>query len=301
MSELGFDGRVAVVTGAGGGIGRAYARLLAARGARVVVNDLGGGVDGRGAGGATAEAVVGEIRAAGGVAIGNADSVSTPEGGRAIVQSALDEFGRLDIVINNAGILRDGTLHKMTPEAFESVIGVHLLGSFYVSQPAFVHMREAGYGRLVMTTSAAGLYGNFGQVNYSAAKLGLVGMAKSIAHEGAKYGVKANVIAPVALSRMTEGLISEEMAQAFLPEAIAPVVAYLAHEECVLSGEVLSAYGGHVGRVFVGETKGITMAGLSVEDVAANIAQVIDTTEFEVPTDANAALLVGRRAMRVQE
>jgi NAD(P)-dependent dehydrogenase (short-subunit alcohol dehydrogenase family) len=294
VSELGFDGRVAVVTGAGGGIGRAYARLLAARGACVVVNDLGGGVDGRGAGGAAAEGVVAEIRAAGGVAIGNADSVSTPEGGRAIVQSALDEFGRLDIVINNAGILRDATLHKMTPEAFESVIGVHLLGSFYVSQPAFVHMRAAGYGRLVMTTSAAGLYGNFGQVNYSAAKLGLVGMAKSIAHEGAKYGVKANVIAPVALSRMTEGLISEEMAAAFLPEAIAPVVAYLAHEECVLSGEVLSAYGGHVGRVFVGETKGITMAGLSVEDVAANIAQVIDTTQFEVPTDPNAALLVGR-------
>jgi NAD(P)-dependent dehydrogenase (short-subunit alcohol dehydrogenase family) len=294
VSELGFDGRVAVVTGAGGGIGRGYARLLAARGARVVVNDLGGGVDGRGAGGAAADRVVGEIRAAGGVAIGNADSVTTPEGGRAIVQTALDEFGRLDIVINNAGILRDGTLHKMTPEAFESVISVHLLGAFYVSQPAFVHMREAGYGRLVMTTSAAGLYGNFGQVNYSAAKLGLVGMAKSIAHEGANYGVKANVIAPVALSRMTEGLISEEMAAAFLPEAIAPVVAYLAHEECVLSGEVLSAYGGHVGRVFVGETKGITMAGLSVEDVAANIAQVIDTTQFEVPTDPNAALLVGR-------
>jgi len=294
VSELGFDGRVAVVTGAGGGIGRGYARLLAARGARVVVNDLGGGVDGRGAGGAAADGVVAEIRAAGGVAIGNADSVSTPEGGRAIVQSALDEFGRLDIVINNAGILRDGTLHKMTPEAFESVISVHLLGAFYVSQPAYVHMRAAGYGRLVMTTSAAGLYGNFGQVNYSAAKLGLVGMAKSIAHEGAKYGVKANVIAPVALSRMTEGLISEEMAAAFLPEAIAPVVAYLAHEECVLSGEVLSAYGGHVGRVFVGETKGITMAGLSVEDVAANIAQVIDTTQFEVPIDPNAALLVGR-------
>jgi NAD(P)-dependent dehydrogenase (short-subunit alcohol dehydrogenase family) len=294
VSELGFHGRVAVVTGAGGGIGRAYARLLAARGARVVVNDLGGGVDGRGSGGAAADRVVGEIRAAGGVAIGNADSVSTPEGGRAIVQSALDEFGRLDIVINNAGILRDGTLHKMTPEAFESVISVHLLGSFYVSQPAFVHMREAGYGRLVMTTSAAGLYGNFGQVNYSAAKLGLVGMAKSIAHEGAKCGVKANVIAPVALSRMTEGLISEEMAAAFLPEAIAPVVAYLAHEDCVLTGEVLSAYGGHVGRVFVGETKGITMAGLSVEDVAANIAQVIDTTQFEVPTDPNAAMLVGR-------
>jgi NAD(P)-dependent dehydrogenase (short-subunit alcohol dehydrogenase family) len=293
VSELGFDGRVAVVTGAGGGIGRAYARLLAARGACVVVNDLGGGVDGRGAGGAAAEGVVAEIRAAGGVAIANADSVSTPEGGRAIVASALDEFGRLDIVINNAGILRDGTFHKTTPEAFESVISVHLLGSFYVSQPAFVHMREAGYGRLVMTTSAAGLYGNFGQVNYSAAKLGLVGMAKSIAHEGAKYGVKANAIAPVALSRMTEGLISPEMAQAFLPEAIAPVVAYLAHEECVLSGEVLSAYGGHVGRVFVGETKGITMAGLSVEDVAANIAQIIDTTGFEVPTDPNAALLVG--------
>jgi NAD(P)-dependent dehydrogenase (short-subunit alcohol dehydrogenase family) len=294
VSELGFDGRVAVVTGAGGGIGRAYARLLAARGARVVVNDLGGGVDGRGAGGAAADGVVAEIRAAGGVAIGNSDSVSTPEGGRAIVQSALDEFGRLDIVINNAGILRDGTFHKMTPESFESVIAVHLLGSFYVSQPAFVHMREAGYGRLVMTTSAAGLYGNFGQVNYSAAKLGLVGMAKSIAHEGAKYGVKANVIAPVALSRMTEGLISAEMAQGFLPEAIAPVVAYLAHEDCVLSGEVLSAYGGHVGRVFVGETKGITMAGLSVEDVAANIEHVIDTTHFEVPTDPNAALLVGR-------
>jgi NAD(P)-dependent dehydrogenase (short-subunit alcohol dehydrogenase family) len=237
---------------------------------------------------------VAEIRAAGGVAIGNADSVGTPEGGRAIVASALEEFGRLDIVINNAGILRDATLHKMTPEAFESVIGVHLLGSFYVSQPAFVHMREAGYGRLVMTASAAGLYGNFGQVNYSAAKMGLVGMAKSIAHEGAKYGIKANAIAPVALSRMTEGLMPAEMANAFSPEAIAPVAAYLAHEDCVLSGEVLSAGGGHVGRVFVGETKGITMAGLSVEDVAANITQVMDTGEFGVPADANAALLMGR-------
>jgi NAD(P)-dependent dehydrogenase (short-subunit alcohol dehydrogenase family) len=257
VNQLRFDGRVAVITGAGGGLGRAYALLLAARGAGVVVNDLGGGVDGHGQSEQAAAKVVEEIRAAGGSAISNGDSVSTAGGGRAIVQAALDEFGRLDIVINNAGILRDGTLHKMTPEAFESVISVHLLGSYYASQPAFAHMREAGYGRLVMTTSAAGLYGNFGQVNYAAAKLGLVGMAKSVAQEGAKYGIKSNAIAPVALSRMTEGLMSGAMAKAFLPEAIAPVVAYLAHEECALTGEVLSAYGGHVGRAFVGETKGI--------------------------------------------
>jgi NAD(P)-dependent dehydrogenase (short-subunit alcohol dehydrogenase family) len=198
LTELRFDDRVAVVTGAGNGLGRAHALLLAERGARVVVNDLGGSVAGDGADAGAAAAVVDEIRQRGGTAVASTDSVSSAAGGAAIVQTALDEFGRLDILINNAGILRDVTLHRMTAEQFESVIAVHLLGAFYVTQPAFVHMRERGYGRIVLTTSAAGLYGNFGQVNYSAAKMGLVGMAKSISLEGAKYDIRANVVAPVA-------------------------------------------------------------------------------------------------------
>jgi NAD(P)-dependent dehydrogenase (short-subunit alcohol dehydrogenase family) len=286
VSELGFDGRVAVVTGAGGGIGRAYARLLAARGARVVVNDLGGGVDGQGASGAAADRVVAEIRAAGGVAIGNADSVGTAEGGRAIVQSALDEFGRLDIVINNAGILRDATLHKMTPESFESVVAVHLLGSFYVSQPAFVHMREAGYGRLVMTTSAAGLYGNFGQVNYSAAKLGLVGMAKSIAHEGAKYGIKANAIAPVAYTRMTSDLFPAEFADKLGVEKVTPLVVFLAHESNQSTGETYTVGGGRIARAFVAEGPGwVKKDELSVEDVAENWTAINAEAPYIVPAN----------------
>ncbi|OBB17643.1 short-chain dehydrogenase [Mycolicibacterium setense] len=289
MSELRFDDRVAVITGAGNGLGRAYALLLAGRGARVVVNDLGGSVDGTGTQEPAAEAVVAEIRAAGGEAVADTNNVASADGGQALVANALDAFGKIDILINNAGILRDGTLHKMSAENFDSVVAVHLRGSFYVTQPAFVHMRERGYGRIVNTTSAAGLYGNFGQVNYSAAKMGLVGMTKSIAAEGKKYNIHANVVAPIAVSRMTQGLMAEAM-QRLSPDEVAPVVAYLVHESCDLSGQILSAYGGHVGSVFVAETRGINKPGLSVEDVAASIDQILDADDHIVPSGANEAI-----------
>jgi len=282
MTELRFDGRVAAITGAGGGLGRAYAHLLAARGAHIVVNDLGGAVDGTASGGSAAVTVVAEIVASGGSAVADANNIATVEGGKAVVQTALDHFGRLDIVINNAGILRDGTLHKMSADNFDSVVAVHLRGAFYVTQPAFTHMREQGYGRIVNTTSAAGLYGNFGQVNYSSAKMGLVGMGKSIAVEGAKYNIKANVIAPVAVSRMTASLMTEEMKK-MTPEQVAPVVAYLSHEDCAISGQILSAYGGHVGRVFVGETRGLNKPDLTVEDVADNLDQILNQDGYLTP------------------
>jgi NAD(P)-dependent dehydrogenase (short-subunit alcohol dehydrogenase family) len=294
LTDLRFDDRVAVVTGAGNGLGRAHALLLAERGARVVVNDLGGSVAGDGADAGAAAAVVDEIRQRGGVAVASTDSVSSAAGGAAIVQTALDEFGRLDILINNAGILRDVTLHRMTAEQFESVIAVHLLGAFYVTQPAFVHMRERGYGRIVLTTSAAGLYGNFGQVNYSAAKMGLVGMAKSISLEGAKYDIRANVVAPVAASRMTKGLMPPGIDQTHVPEAVSPLFGYLSHESCSVAGEVFSSYAGHVGRVFVGETPGVTKPGLSIEDVADTIDEIRSLDGFVIPATAVEALFVGQ-------
>ena len=284
-----FDGKVAIVTGAGGGLGREYALLLASNGASVVVNDLGGTVDGAGSDDTAAGRVVAEIVNAGGAAIPNTASVSDPDGARSIVQAAIDTFGGVDILINNAGILRDGTLHKMTPEAFDTVIDVHLRGSFYVTQPAFTHMRERGYGRIVMTTSAAGLFGNFGQVNYAAAKMGLVGMAKSVAQEGARRGVHCNVVAPVAYSRMTKDLMGEAGA-ALTPALVAPAVGYLAHEQCELNGEVLSVYGGRVGRVFVGETVGYRDPDITMSAVADHITAVLDRTGYVVPGSANDAL-----------
>jgi len=191
-------GRVAVVTGSGGGLGKTYAMELARRGARVVVNDLGGSVDGTGASPSAADAVVADIRAAGGEAVANYDSVSSPEGGAAIIQSAVDAFGTVDIVVNNAGILRDKSFANMTMDEVESVLDVHLKGSFYVTSPAFKIMKERGYGRLVFTSSGSGLFGNFGQANYGAAKAGMVGLMNVLSIEGAKYDIRANAIAPMA-------------------------------------------------------------------------------------------------------
>src|SRR6266545_4574877 len=207
MADLGFDGKVAIITGAGGGLGRSHALELAKRGALIVVNDLGGSVDGTGSGTTAAQTVVDEIKGGGGEAVANYDSVATPEGGEAIVQTAVDAFGRVDIVINNAGILRDKAFHNMTPDLFEPVLDVHLRGAFHVTQPAFVKMREQGYGRIISTSSAAGIFGNFGQTNYGAAKMALVGFTRVLAVEGAKYNIKANAIAPLALTRMTESVL----------------------------------------------------------------------------------------------
>ncbi len=239
MSSLHFDERVAIVTGAGNGLGRSHALELARRGARVVVNDLGGSLHGDGQSTDAAQAVVDEITAFGGTAVANRDSVATEEGGRAIVQTALDEFGRLDVLVNNAGILRDKAFHKMDGAMIDAVIDVHLKGTLFVTQPAFRAMREAGYGRIVNTSSASGLFGNFGQANYGAAKAGIAGLTRVLALEGAAYGIVANAIAPIAATRMTAGLLGDLTAHV-TPEGVSPVVAFLAHEDCPVSGAVYS-------------------------------------------------------------
>ncbi len=284
MSTLSFDGKVAVITGAGGGLGRQHALLLARRGALVVVNDLGGSVDGTGSSESAAQKVVDEIKAAGGEAVANYDSVASPEGGESIVKTAIDTFGRIDIVINNAGILRDKTFHNMTPELLNPVIDVHLKGAFNVTRPAWIHMREQGYGRIVSTSSAAGVFGNFGQTNYGAAKMGLVGFTRVLAVEGAKYNIKANAIAPLALTRMTEDIMGP-LGDKLAPELISPIAAWLAHEDCDVSGEVYSVGGGRVARVFIAETKGYYKSDLSMEDIRDNWKTIRNEDGYFVPSN----------------
>ena len=283
MTKLTYDGKVAVITGAGGGLGRQHALLLAERGALVVVNDLGGNVEGTGADASAAQKVVDEIRAAGGEAVANHDSVSTPDGGEAIIQTANDAYGRVDIVINNAGILRDKTFHNMTPDLVDSVIEVHLKGAFNVTRPAWIRMREQKYGRIISTSSAAGIFGNFGQANYGAAKMGLVGFTRVLAAEGAKYNIRANAIAPLALTRMTENLMGA-LGDKLDPSLVTPIVAWLAHEDCDVSGEIYSVGGGRVARVFIGETQGFFKPGLSLEDVRDNWSQIRNTDGYVIPS-----------------
>jgi NAD(P)-dependent dehydrogenase (short-subunit alcohol dehydrogenase family)/putative sterol carrier protein len=255
-----FDGRVAIVTGAGGGLGRAYALELARRGAQVVVNDLGGSRDGAGAGSSSpAEAVVAEIEAAGGEAVANFDNVATAQGGSSIVETALERFGRVDIVINNAGILRDKSFVKMTPENWQAVLDVHLSGAYHVTRPAFEVMKSQGYGRIVMTSSAAGLYGNFGQTNYSAAKLGLVGLMNTLKLEGAKYGIKVNTIAPLAASRLTEDVMPPDLFAKMKPEFVVPMVVYLCSAACNASGQVFNAGMGFFNRAGLLTGRGVQL------------------------------------------
>lgn len=275
MAEINYEGRVAVVTGAGGGLGRSHAMLLASRGAKVVVNDLGGSRDGTGGGSEMADQVVQEIVDAGGEAVANYDGVHTWEGGQAIVQTAIDTWGRCDVVVNNAGILRDVTFAKMEQEQMDLVIKVHLYGGFHVTKAAWPHMREQEYGRVVNTTSGSGLYGNFGQSNYSAAKLGLVGLTRTLALEGAKYNIHANVIAPVAASRMTEDVMPPQLLEVLQPENVSPLVAYLASEDCDESGRIFSVGGGYIARVAIVEGPGATFEeGFTPEDVADRWTQV---------------------------
>ncbi len=242
MSEIRFDDRVAVITGAGGGLGRTYALEFAKRGAKVVVNDLGGAADGSGAGTSMADQVVKEIEEAGGTAVSNYDSVATPEGGEAIIQTALDNFGQVDIVVNNAGILRDKSFAKLSQAELELVLDVHLKGGFFVSQPAFRAMKEKNYGRFVHTSSAAGIFGNFGQTNYGAAKMGLVGLSNVIAVEGAKNNIHSNVIAPIARTRMTEDLLGP-MAEKVLPDCVTPLTVFLSSEACDVTHSIYSVGG----------------------------------------------------------
>jgi NAD(P)-dependent dehydrogenase (short-subunit alcohol dehydrogenase family) len=291
MTDLGFDGKVAIVTGAGGGLGREHSRLLGSRGALVVVNDIGGAVDGTGGDAGPAQKVVDEIRAAGGEAVADTNSVATPDGGRAIVQTALDAFGRVDIVVNNAGILRDKSFHNMTPDLVDPVIDVHLRGAFYVTQPAWVHMREQQYGRVIVTASSAGIYGNFGQANYGAAKMGLVGLAHVLAQEGERYNIKANVIAPVAGTRMTREIFGD-LADKLDPALVSPVVAWLAHEDCPVSGHTYSVAAGRVARIFVGVGPGYMRsdAPLTAEDVRDHFDEIERTDDFVIMKNATEEL-----------
>ena len=281
-AELGFDGRVAIISGAGGGLGRQHALMLASRGALVVVNDLGGAVDGTGSDKGAAERVVDEITALGGEAVADTNSVSTPEGGAAIVATAVEAFGTVDIVINNAGILRDKAFHNMDPAMYDAVLGVHLRGALNLTQPAFKIMRDKGYGRIVSTSSGAGVFGNFGQANYGAAKMGLVGLTRVLAVEGARNNVRANAIAPIALTRMTEDLLGD-LGQKLQPEFVSPLVTYLAHESCEASGRLFSVGGGRVAEVFIGECDGYTSSSLSPEEVRDNWGQITDREGYTVP------------------
>ncbi len=283
---IGFQDRVAVVTGAGGGLGRQHALLLAARGAAVVVNDVGGSVHGEGVSSESTDAVVAEIEAAGGRAVADHSSVSDPAHAAGIVQAALDHFGRVDIVVNNAGIIRDHSFAKLDLDDLHAVLDVHLRGAFYVTRPAFAHMKEQGYGRIIFTTSASGLLGNFGQANYAAAKMGLIGLMNVLKLEGGNHGIKVNAVAPIAHTRMTAGVFGDALS-GLTPELVSPVVAYLASEECEVSGEIWSAGGGSVSRYFVALSDGYFKHSgegpLTVEDVAANLGDIRSEDGYVVP------------------
>ena len=303
MRDIRFDDRVAIITGAGGGLGKTYALELGRRGAKVVVNDLGGAADGTGAGSSMADEVVKEINEAGGTAVANYDSVSTPEGGEGIVQTALDNFGRCDIVINNAGILRDKSFTKLEPANLEIVIDVHLKGAFFVSQPAFRAMKENNYGRFVFTASGAGIFGNFGQTNYGAAKMGLVGLSNVLAVEGAKNNIKCNTIAPIARTRLTEQLLGP-MAEQLDPSHVTPLVVYLVSEACELTHEIFDVGGGRYARIFLGMGKGWTApkgATATAEDIAANLDDVRSTDDFVIPDSIAGEMQAAMEALKTRE
>lgn len=257
-ATLSYADRVVIVTGAGGGLGRSHALAYAERGARVVVNDLGGSSDGSGADAGPAATVAQEIRDLGGEAIANTDSVATQEGGQSIVDAAMNQWGRLDVLVSNAGILRDRSFAKMSVQEFESVLDVHLRGSFFVAQPAFRVMKEAGYGRIVLTTSASGLYGNFGQSNYGAAKLGVVGLMQTLAIEAKAAGITVNAIAPTAATRLTLRLGEPGEANAMSPDRVTPIVLALTHDTSPVNGEIFLAGGGWFARAVIGMTHGWT-------------------------------------------
>jgi len=290
-----FDGQVAIVTGAGGGLGRVYALELAKRGARVVVSDLGGATDGSGASTRPADAVVQEITEAGGEAVANYDSVASVEGGENIVQSALDRFGGVDILINNAGILRDKSFPRMTPEMWDAVLAVHLQGAYNVTRPAFIAMRQKKYGRIVMTTSASGLFGNFGQSNYSAAKMGLVGLMNTLKLEGTKYDIKVNTVAPIAATRLTQDFLPPDLFEKLKPEFVAPLVLYLCSEACTASGLILNAGGGFFSRAAVVSGRSVLLGDgqqvPTLEEIHKNWARIDSLEGGQEYPDANAALM----------
>lgn len=276
---ISFKGKVAIVTGAGAGLGKQHALELARRGAKVVVNDLGGSVDGTGGSSEAANAVVAEIKKAGGEAIANGASVADKKGVENLVKQTMDSFGRIDVLINNAGILRDKTFKKMTLEDLEVVLSVHLLGSAYCTHAVWPIMAEQNYGRIVMTTSSSGLYGNFGQSNYGAAKLGVVGLMNTLKIEGQKNNIKVNTVAPVAATRMTENLgIPEEVFKRLKPELVTPAVLYLCSEDAP-TGTIVEAGAGYYAKVQIVEAKGAKLGDeVTVEDIAKNWDKISDMT-----------------------
>ncbi|HSO33998.1 MAG TPA: SDR family NAD(P)-dependent oxidoreductase, partial [Labilithrix sp.] len=290
MSDLRFENRVAIVTGAGNGLGRSHALLLASRGAKVVVNDLGGTATGGGKSSAAADKVVEEIKAAGGEAVANYDSV---EDGAKIVQQALDTWKRIDIIVNNAGILRDTSFQKMTQDDWDLIYRVHVLGAFRVTKAAWDHMREAGFGRIIFTASAAGIYGNFGQANYAMAKLGLHGFAQTLALEGKKKNVHANTIAPIAGSRLTETVLPKDITDALKPEYVSPLVAWLAHESCEENGGLFEVGGGLFAKLRWERTEGkIFKLGkpMQPEQLQKAWGQITDFSKSTHPTDITSSM-----------
>ena len=260
MSKIDFTGRVAILTGAGGGLGRNHAMELAKRGAKVVINDLGGSKTGVGSSPSAADRVVEEIRALGGEAVPNYDNVATPEGGENIVQTAIDSFGKVDILINNAGILLDSTFAKMDEKKWDVVVAVHLKGTFCVTRPAFLHMMKQGYGRIIMTTSGSGLFGNFGQTNYASAKMGVVGLANVLKLEGAKYNIKTNVIVPIAGTRLTEDVVPPEIFRRMKVDFVTPAVLYMCSEQCQDSGLIINAGLGYFSRSAIMTGEGVMLS-----------------------------------------
>ncbi|MBO0676146.1 SDR family NAD(P)-dependent oxidoreductase [Mycolicibacterium sp. S2-37] len=302
MSELRFDGRVAVVTGAGRGLGREYAFLLAARGARVLVNDLGGSVTGCGAGDDAAEQTVREIIARGGEAVADGHSVATPEGGQGIIDAALDAFGTVDILVNNAGTVDDAAFEDMTQDRLDPLLDVHLRGAFFVTRPAWKVMRSKSFGRVVNTCSAAGILGAARMSNYGSAKTGLIGLTRVLAAEAGDDDIKVNAVAPIAATRMLDysmrsvaeladdaaAAAADEVMRPFFerldPALVAPVVGYLSHADCTVSGDIYTVGAGQVARFFIGRTKGYYNPALSMEDVGAHLGEIRDTGGHTVPT-----------------
>ena len=298
MPDLRFDGRVVIITGAGGGLGRSHALELARRGAHVLVDDPGHALDGSGSSTYGADRVVEEITSLGGIAVATHESVSTAAGGAAIVQAALDAFGRVDVLINNAGILRDKAFHHMDSAMIDAVIDVHLKGALYVGQPAFRVMRQQGYGRIVNTSSASGLFGNFGQANYGAAKAGVAGLTRVLAIEGAGHGIKVNAIAPIAATRMTQDVLGDLSAKVS-PESVSPMVAFLAHEECPVNGNVYSVAGGRIARIFVAETHGVVLTENTPEAIRAHMGEIdqLDVKDYHQPTSLEDEMAVIAKAL----
>ena len=298
MSEISFEDRTVIVTGAGNGLGKAYAIDLGNRGAKVVVNDLGGAVDGSGSGNTPADEVVNEIISNGGEAVANYDSVATKDGGESIVQSAIDNFGTVDAVINNAGILRDKSFAKLSEEELSLVIDVHLKGAFFVSQPAFKVMKEKNYGRIVNVASPSGLFGNFGQSNYGAAKMGIVGLTNVLAIEGAKNNIKVNVIAPTAYTRMTEALLPDDVGKLFRPELVSPMVVYLASEACEPTHEIFGVAAGRFARIGIITHEGYVNTQATAEDIASNIEEIRTIADGSYPLSNEDELLLIQKAIQ---